>query len=45
MAYQSVNPATRKLLKTFDELTEKQMEEKLATAGKTLRDMETQELR
>ena len=34
MAYQSLNPATGKLLKKFDELTDKQLEEKLATAEK-----------
>ena len=34
MAYQSLNPATGKLLKKFDELTNKQLEEKLATAEK-----------
>ncbi len=33
MTYQSLNPATGKLLKTFDELTDKQLEEKLATAA------------
>ena len=32
MAYQSLNPATGKLLQKFDELTNKQLEEKLATA-------------
>jgi succinate-semialdehyde dehydrogenase/glutarate-semialdehyde dehydrogenase len=34
MAYQSLNPATGKLLQKFDELTNKQLEEKLATAEK-----------
>src|SRR5450432_4328581 len=34
MAYQSLNPATGKLLKKFDELTDKQLEDKLATAEK-----------
>jgi succinate-semialdehyde dehydrogenase/glutarate-semialdehyde dehydrogenase len=34
MAYQSVNPATGKLLQEFDELTDKQLEEKLAAAEK-----------
>src|SRR6202161_1485962 len=34
MAYQSLNPATGKLHKNFDELTDKQLEEKLATAEK-----------
>jgi succinate-semialdehyde dehydrogenase / glutarate-semialdehyde dehydrogenase len=33
MAYQSLNPATGKLLKKFDELTDKQLEGKLATAA------------
>ena len=33
MTYQSLNPATGKLLKKFDELTDKQLEEKLATAA------------
>jgi succinate-semialdehyde dehydrogenase/glutarate-semialdehyde dehydrogenase len=32
MGYQSLNPATGKLLQTFEELTDKQLEEKLATA-------------
>jgi succinate-semialdehyde dehydrogenase / glutarate-semialdehyde dehydrogenase len=34
MAYQSLNPATGKLLQKFDEFTDKQLEEKLATAEK-----------
>lgn len=34
MTYQSLNPATGKLLKTFDEFTDNQLEEKLATAAK-----------
>ena len=34
MAYQSLNPATGKLLQKFDELTDEQLEEKLATAEK-----------
>jgi succinate-semialdehyde dehydrogenase/glutarate-semialdehyde dehydrogenase len=34
MTYQSLNPATGKLLKKFEELTDKQLEEKLATAEK-----------
>ncbi len=33
MGYQSFNPATGKLLKTFDELTDKELEKKLATAA------------
>src|SRR6202453_4938056 len=33
MAYQSLNPATGKLLKKFDELTDKQLEENLAPAA------------
>jgi succinate-semialdehyde dehydrogenase/glutarate-semialdehyde dehydrogenase len=33
MAYQSVNPATGKTLKTFDELTDPQVEKKLAAAA------------
>jgi len=33
MAYQSLNPTTGKLLKKCDELTDKQLEEKLATAA------------
>jgi len=33
MAYQSVNPATGKVLKTFDEHTDKQVEQKLAAAA------------
>ncbi|MGD0144772.1 MAG: NAD-dependent succinate-semialdehyde dehydrogenase [Rhizomicrobium sp.] len=32
MAYQSVNPADGKTLKTFDELTDKQLEQRLAAA-------------
>ena len=32
MPYQSLNLATGKLLKTFEELTDKRLEEKLATA-------------
>jgi succinate-semialdehyde dehydrogenase/glutarate-semialdehyde dehydrogenase len=34
MTYQSLNPATGKLLQNFDELTDKQLEEKLAAAEK-----------
>jgi succinate-semialdehyde dehydrogenase / glutarate-semialdehyde dehydrogenase len=34
MAYQSLNPATGKVLQKFDELTDKQLEEKLAAAEK-----------
>ena len=34
MAYQSFNPATGKLVKSFDELTDKQLDAKLATAAK-----------
>ena len=34
MTYQSLNPATGKLLQKFDELTDKQLEEKLAAAEK-----------
>ena len=34
MAYQSFNPATGKLVKNFDELTDKALEDKLATAAK-----------
>ena len=34
MTYQSLNPATGKLLKKFDELTDKQLEDKLAAAEK-----------
>jgi succinate-semialdehyde dehydrogenase/glutarate-semialdehyde dehydrogenase len=34
MAYQSVNPATVKLVKSFDELTDRQLDAKLATAAK-----------
>ena len=34
MAYQSLNPATGKLLQKFDELTDNQLEAKLATAEK-----------
>jgi succinate-semialdehyde dehydrogenase / glutarate-semialdehyde dehydrogenase len=34
MAYQSINPATGELVKNFDELTDAQLEAKLATAAK-----------
>jgi succinate-semialdehyde dehydrogenase/glutarate-semialdehyde dehydrogenase len=34
MAYQSINPATGKLVKSFDELTDEQLEAKLAAAAK-----------
>jgi succinate-semialdehyde dehydrogenase/glutarate-semialdehyde dehydrogenase len=34
MAYQSINPATGKLVKNFDELNDAQLEAKLATAAK-----------
>ena len=37
MTYQSLNPATGKLLKKFEELSDKQLEEKLATAEKCFR--------
>jgi len=33
MTYQSLNPATGKLIQSFDELTDKQLESKLATAA------------
>lgn len=33
MTYQSQNPATGELIKVFDEITDKQLEEKLATAA------------
>ena len=33
MTYQSLNPATGKLLKKFDELTDKELETKIATAA------------
>ena len=33
MAYQSLNPATGKLLRSFDEITDQQLEEKLAVAA------------
>jgi succinate-semialdehyde dehydrogenase/glutarate-semialdehyde dehydrogenase len=33
MTYQSLNPATGKLIRSFDELTDKQLESKLATAA------------
>ena len=32
MTYQSLNPATGKLLKKFEELTDKELETKIATA-------------
>ena len=34
MAYQSVNPYDGKILKTFEELTDQQLETSLATAAK-----------
>jgi len=34
IGYQSLNPAAGKLLKKFDELTDKQLEDKLAAAEK-----------
>jgi succinate-semialdehyde dehydrogenase / glutarate-semialdehyde dehydrogenase len=34
MAYQSLNPATGKLLKTFEELSDRELEEKLVAAAK-----------
>jgi succinate-semialdehyde dehydrogenase / glutarate-semialdehyde dehydrogenase len=33
MTYQSLNPATGKLLKKFDELTDKELETRIATAA------------
>ena len=33
MAYQSLNPASGKLLRIFDEITDEQLEEKLAAAA------------
>ncbi len=33
MTYQSINPATGKLIKKFDELNDKQLEQKLAAAA------------
>ena len=33
MTYQSLNPATGKLLKKFDELTDKELETKIAAAA------------
>ena len=33
MTYQSLNPATGKLLKKFEELTDKELETKIATAA------------
>ena len=39
MAYQTVNPSTGELLRTFDEHTDQQMEEMLATADRTFREV------
>jgi len=39
VAYQSVNPSTGELLRTFDEHTDQQMEEMLATAERTFREV------
>jgi succinate-semialdehyde dehydrogenase/glutarate-semialdehyde dehydrogenase len=39
MAYQSVNPSSGELLRTFDEHTDQQMEEMLATAERTFREV------
>jgi succinate-semialdehyde dehydrogenase / glutarate-semialdehyde dehydrogenase len=39
MAYQTVNPSTGELLRTFDEQTDQQMEEMLATAERTFREV------
>jgi succinate-semialdehyde dehydrogenase/glutarate-semialdehyde dehydrogenase len=39
MAYQTVNPATGELLRTFDDHTDQQMEEMLATADRTFREV------
>ena len=36
MSYQSLNPATGKLLKKFEEITDKQLEEKLGAAAACL---------
>ncbi len=44
MTYQSVNPADGKLLKKFDELTDKELETKLAAAASLLRDLAAQDL-
>jgi len=37
MSYQSLNPATGKLLKKFDELTDKELETKIVTAATCFR--------
>ena len=39
MAYQTVNPSTGELLRTFEEHTDQQMEEMLATADRTFREV------
>ena len=39
MAYQTVNPSTGELQRTFDEHTDQQMEEMLATADRTFREV------
>src|SRR5580698_9808626 len=39
MAYQTVNPSNGELLRTFDEHTDQQMEEMLATAERTFREV------
>ncbi len=38
MAYQSINPATGKTLKTFEELSDKQVEQKIAAAAACFQD-------
>ena len=45
MTYQSLNPATGKLLKKFDELTDKELETKIATAATCFETWRTKDLR
>ena len=44
MTYQSLNPATGKLLKKFEELTDKELETKIAAAADLFRDLAAQDL-
>src|SRR6202044_1176455 len=39
MAYQSVNPCNGEVLRTFDQHTDQQMEQMLATADRTFREV------
>ena len=43
MAYQTVNPSNGEVLSTFDEHTDQQIEEMLATADQTFREVWSRE--